>query len=65
MPLCWPNLASSTFFSMMVKTRSMPMLTPTHGVCAPEGENMPTKLSYLPPAAMDPTCATPSMMTTS
>jgi hypothetical protein len=35
---------------MMVKTLSMPMDTPTQGVCVPEGENMPTRLSYRPPS---------------
>lgn len=47
-------LSSWSRFSMIVRTRSMPMETPTQGVC-PEAENMPTKLSYRPPAAIDPT----------
>ena len=39
----------------MAKTRSTPIEIPTHGICLPDGENIPTKSSYLPPAAIDPT----------
>ena len=41
--------SSSAFLSMMVKTLSIPIETPTHGVWIPEGLNIPTRLSYRPP----------------
>jgi hypothetical protein len=40
--------------SMIAKTLSIPRLTPTAGICFPL--NIPTRLSYRPPAAMEPTC---------
>ena len=33
----------------------LPMEMPTQGICVFEAENMPTRLSYRPPAAMEPT----------
>lgn len=47
-PLQRPTLAS-----MMANTRSMPMDTPTAGTSFPL--NMPTSVSYRPPAAIEPT----------
>lgn len=50
------------FGQTMAKTRSSPMLTPTHGSPAvffpspaAAAVNIPTRLSYRPPAAIDPT----------
>ena len=45
---------------MMLYTRSTPTLTPTHGTgsffpCPAASENMPTRLSYRPPPAIEPT----------
>ena len=41
----WDSFNSSAFFSIMVKTLSIPIETPTHGVCIPDVENIPTRLS--------------------
>ena len=53
---------STHFGHTSAKMRSSPMLTPTHGRLAAflpspaaAAVNMPTRLSYRPPAAIDPT----------
>ena len=48
-------LHSCNFFSIMEKSLSIPILTPTHGILRPLGANIPTSSSYLPPPATDPT----------
>jgi hypothetical protein len=39
----------------MAKTRSMPTLIPTQGICFDSPANRPTRSSYLPPPQIDPT----------
>ena len=48
-------LTSFILFSMILKSRSIPILTPTQGTDRPLGANMPTRLSYRPPPATEPT----------
>ncbi len=54
-----PNLHkhphTSNFCSIIVNIRSIPNDMPTHGTSDLDDENIPTNLSYRPPAATEPT----------